>query len=117
LLEPYREFYQNLAKKEKSQYSEDNTSPYYKATLVRKDNSELNIVATPDNQVSLGAKDKDKKDKIPEHKDFENLALLAKKSGRSISFGEIKSPEFKARLMLACLKNDVKMKNIPNHYA
>lgn len=112
--EPYREFYQNLAKKEKSQYSEDNTSPYYKATLVRKDNSELNIVATPDNQVSLGAKDKDKKAKIPDNKDFENLALLAKKSGMSISFGEIKSPEFKARLMLACLENDVKMKNIPN---
>ena len=41
------------------------------------------------------------------------MALLAKKSGRSISFGEIKSPEFKARLMLACLENDVKMKNIP----
>jgi len=112
--EPYREFYQNLAKKEKSQYSEDESSPYYKATLVRKDNSELNIVATPDSQVSLGAKDKNKKDKIPDYEDFENLALLAKKQGKSITFGDIKTPEFKARLMLACLENDVKMKNIPN---
>ena len=112
--EPYREFYQNLAKKEKSQYSEDESSPYYKATLVRKDNSELNIVATPDSQVSLGAKDKNKKDKIPDYEDFENLALLAKKQGKSITFGDIKTLEFKARLMLACLENDVKMKNIPN---
>jgi len=111
--EPYRKFYQNFAKEEKSQYFEDKSSPYYKATLVRKDNSELNIVATPDNQVSLGAKDKDKKDKIPDYKDFENLALLAKKQGKSITFGDIKNHEFKARLMLACLENDVKMKNIP----
>ncbi|MBE6452477.1 MAG: hypothetical protein E7012_03190 [Alphaproteobacteria bacterium] len=113
--EPYRVFYQNIAKKENSQYSEDESSPYYRAKLVRKDNSELNIVATPNNQVSLGAKDKDKKAKIPDYKDFNNLALLAKKLGKSISFGNINSPEFKARLMLACMENNVKMTNIPNH--
>lgn len=111
---PYRQFYQNVAKQEKSQYSEDETSPYYKAKLTRKNGEELNIVATPENRISLGCKDKDKKPKIPDYKDFNDLALLAKKTGQKIIFGDIKSPEFKARLMLACLENDIEMNNLPD---
>ncbi len=111
---PYRQFYQNIAKQEKSQYSEDETSPYYKAKLTRKNGEELNIVATSENRISLGSKDKDKKPKIPDYKDFNDLALLAKKTGQKIIFGDIKSPEFKARLMLACLENNIEMSNLPD---
>lgn len=112
--EPYRKFYKNVAKQENSTYSEDENSPYYNATLTRKNGEELNIVATPENRISLGSKDKDKKPKIPDYKDFNDLALLAKKTGQKIIFGNIKSPEFKARLMLACLENGIEMNNLPN---
>ena len=112
--EPYRKFYKDIAKQENSQYSEDENSPHYKATLTRKNGEELNIVATSENKICLSSKDKNKKPKVPDYKDFNDLALLAKKNGRKITFGDIKSSEFKARLMIACLENDIEMNNLPN---
>lgn len=112
--EPWRKFYKNVAKLEKAKYIEDENDPNYKATLQRKNGEEVNIVATPQNQVSLSGRDKDKNYKVPDYKDFNYLAVFAKKTGKQISFGSIKSPEFKARLLLACLENEVEMKNIPS---
>ena len=46
---------------------------------------------------------------------FKNLAEYAHNQGKKISFGNIKTPEFKARLMIACMehKPPVEMKNAP----
>ena len=112
--EPYRKFYQAVAAKEHSQYHEDTQSPNFSAGLKRQNGEELNITATADNQISLQAKDKDQKPKIPDYKDFDDLVKLAKSQGQTISLGNIKSPEFKARLILACLENNVAIENMPD---
>ena len=112
--EPYRKFYQAVAAKEHSQYHEDTQSPNFSAGLKRQNGEELNITATADNQISLQAKDKDQKPKIPDYKDFDDLVKLAKSQGQTISLGNIKSPEFKARLILACLENNVAVENMPD---
>lgn len=111
--EPWRKFYQKAAVKENAVYSEDKDSAYYKATLSRTNGEKLEITATPQHKVSLGAKDKDGKSKVPSYEDFNNLVLAAKAQGGRISFGKIKTPEFRARLMLACLENDVDIKTLP----
>ena len=112
--EPYRKYYQTLSKQEKSLYEEDEQSPNYKATLKRTNGEELNIEATPSNQITLGAKDKNHLPKIPDYEDFNNLVKLAKQQNKTITFGKIKNAEYKARLIIACLENNVKIKNLPD---
>ena len=112
--EPYRKYYQTLSKQEKSHYEEDEQSPNYKATLKRTNGEELNIEATPSNQITLGAKDKNHLPKIPDYEDFNNLVKLAKQQNKTITFGKIKNAEYKARLIIACLENNVKIENLPD---
>lgn len=111
--EPWRKFYQKAAAKENAVYSEDKDSAHYKATFSRTNGEKLEITATPQHKVSLGAKDKDGNSKVPSYEDFNNLVLAAKEQGGRISFGKIKTPEFRARLMLACLENNVDIKTLP----
>lgn len=111
--EPWRAFYQREAAKEKAEYQEDMEAENYKAALLRTNGEKLEITATPQHHVSLTAKDKDNKSKVPDYADFNKLVLAAKEQGKTISFGNIKSPEFKARLMLACLENNVGIKTLP----
>ncbi len=111
--QPWRKFYQREAAKEKATYQEDKDSAYYKASLLRTNGEKLEITATPQHHVTLAAKDKDDKHKIPNYEDFNKLVLAAKEQGKTITFGNIKSPEFKARLLLACLENNVDIKTLP----
>ena len=112
--EVYRKFYKKQAAKEKSRYEENEQSRNYEGKLIRKSGEELSITATPDSHVSLAAKDKNNKAKIPDYEDFNDLVRLAAQEGKKISFGNIKTPEYKARLLLACLENNVEIKKLPD---
>ena len=82
--------------------------------MKRTNGEELNIEATPSNQITLGAKDKNHLPKIPDYEDFNNLVKLAKQQNKTITFGKIKNAEYKARLIIACLENNVKIENLPD---
>lgn len=51
--------------------------------------------------------------KIPDDRFFDQSIVQAMKSGPDIEFGDIKSPEFKAKLMAACYRNGANMLNAP----
>ena len=54
------------------------------------------------------------KNKVPDYKDFDDLVKFAKQQNKKITFGDIKSEEFRARLLLACLENDINIKELPD---
>ena len=62
----------------------------------------------------MTAQNKNGKSKIPNYEDFNKLALYAKEQGQTVSFGNIKSEEFKARLLLACMENNVAIVKMPH---
>lgn len=50
----------------------------------------------------------------PSNEVFDGIVAMAKKNGNQITFGNIKSDEFKARLLLACLKDsEIEIINAP----
>ena len=110
----YRTYYRNIAKREKSKYIEDKKAENFSAALVRENGDRLEINASADNHVSLGAKDQKKNIKLPDYKDFDDLVKLFKSQGKIISFGNIRTPEYKARLMLACIKAKADVENMPD---
>ena len=112
--EPYRTYYQNIAKRDKSKYLEDKKAENFSATLVRENGDRLEINASADNHVSLGAKDQKKNAKIPDYKDFDDLVKLLKSQGKTVSLGDIRTPEYKARLVLSCLKAKVEVEPMPD---
>lgn len=93
---------------------EDRSSRNFSATIKTPDGKKTSIVASSSNNVSLSAEKSDGTPDVPDQKVFDQLAKKALRNGQEINFGDIESPEFKARLMLACLKNNVEMKNYPN---
>ena len=111
---PYRRFYQQKAKQEGSVYTEDTANPDFNATLERANGEELSITATKDNHASLSAKSASKQSKIPDYADFDDLVKFAVAQGKNIRFGNIKTPEYKARLLLACLANQINAKDFPS---
>lgn len=54
------------------------------------------------------------KGKTPDEKYFQKAVELAMKDGTAIEFGEIKSAEFKAKLLAACIKSGAAMVNMPD---
>ena len=102
-----RRYYQNLAAKENAHYEEDTNATCYKASLSKTNGEKINIISSAKNNVDLSAQNAKGESKIPDYEDFKNLVLYAKQQGQIISFGNIKSDEFKARLWLACLENGV----------
>ena len=99
--EPWREYYQGVAAREKSVYSEDEKSPYFKAEIARSNGEKLQITATPQLNVSLNAKDKDDKNKVPDYKDFDDEAnsILASLNINALRW--VKSSEIE-RISMMC---------------
>lgn len=110
---PLRQFYKDVAQKENEEYAEDEKSTEFHAVLKRQNGDNLHIYSKNTQNVDLQLEGKNGKKKIPEYSDFNNLVLYAKQKGQKISFGSIKSHEFRARLYLACLENKVEVKNTP----
>ena len=99
-----REIFQPSAAKQKAEYKEDIKAPEYHAEITHANGSIDKIVAKSANNITLSAKDKDGKPKVPNMQRFRDIVALAQKQGSVIEFGDIKSPDFKARLMLACVE-------------
>ena len=111
----WREFAQKLAQKMSWQYEEDERETNFKAKLKAGDGSYTYVNASSKNDVSLSAKDKDGNPKIPDMQVFNELVAKTQKDNGVISFGDIKTPEFKARLLIACMSANppVKTENAP----
>ena len=99
-----REIFQPSAAKQKAEYKEDIKATEYHAEIKHKNGSIDTIVAKSANNITLSAKDKDGKPKVPNMQRFRDIVALAQKQGSVIEFGDIKSPDFKALLMLACME-------------
>ena len=84
-------------------YEEDEKETNFSVVLKASDGARTFINASSENNVSLSAKDKDGNEKIPDMKVFKELVKKAQKENRSISFGDIRDPEFKARLLIAAM--------------
>lgn len=112
---PYRAFYKIVAAKEGSKYIEDRYNPNFVASLERQNGDKLNIQANCKDKISIGMEDKEGNPKIPEYKDFSNIVKLAQKEEAEINFSDKSSPEFNARLLLACLESEprINMTNQP----
>lgn len=79
-------------------------------TAREKGDFETQIIYHKHNHITVKGKD----GKVPENDVFDGIIATAKKGSKQISFGKIKSDEFKARLMLACLiEPEIKMINAP----
>ena len=109
---PWREFAQNIAKKMDWEYEEDEKRTNYSAILKAKDGTKTFVNASSENNVSLSAKDKDGKSKIPDAAVFKELVAKAKKDNQTIAFGNIKSAEFKARLLVAAMASNPPVKTV-----
>ena len=99
-----REIFQPSAEQQKAEYKEDIKAPDYRAEIKHANGSIDKIVAKSATNITLSAKDKDGKPKVPNMQRFRDIVALAQKQGSVIEFGDIKSPDFKARLMLACME-------------
>ncbi len=106
----WREFANKVAQKLEGKMEEDVSSKNFEAKITAAETTTY-VKATAKDRVAIGAQRSDGSPTIPEQKVFDELAIKSKDDG--INFGNIQSPEFKARLMIACLKNDVKMTGQP----
>ena len=100
----WREIFQPSAEKQHAEYKEDIKAPEYRAEIKHANGNVDKIVATSANNVSLSAKDKDGNPKMPNMQRFRDIVAYAQKQDTVIEFGNIKSADFKARLMLACME-------------
>lgn len=103
---PWRDFAQNLAQKMSWEYEEDEKETNFKAKLKASDGACTYINASSKNDVSLSAKDKDGKLTVPDMQTFNELVSKIQKDGGLVNFGDIKTPEFKARLLIACMSTN-----------
>lgn len=102
--EPLRKFYTQSATDKGLQYVENVASKNFQAQLKNNDGSVTNIEASNLNTVALSAVDKDGKSKVPNQEIFDDQVKYARKNNlTAIKIGNIKTPEFKARLVLACM--------------
>ena len=84
---------------------------FYKSEKDKNDrNFEAEISYNGPNNLTLTSQ----KGKTPDEKYFQKAVELAMKEGTAIEFGEIKSAEFKAKLLAACIKSGAEMVNMPD---
>ena len=100
----WRGFAKKLAQQMSWEYEEDKNKTIFRAKLKANDGSSTFICASSQNDVSLSAKNSDGTPKVPDLAVFKELVAKAQQSNQPISFGNIKSPEFKARLLIACME-------------
>ena len=111
----FRAIFKASAAKEGLVYKENLQSPTYSATITHSDGLVDHINAANAQQINLSAKDKDGNSTSPSMQRFEDIAAYAHSKDIAVNFGDIKTADFKAKLMLACLTHEppVKMSNAP----
>lgn len=103
------------ARAEHLEYNEESRKQGFKAELKAADGSKTTIEANNSQQISLMAHNEKGEKVVPPFRRFMDIVSYAQLRHSSVSFGEIKTPEFKASLMIACLKAQppVRMKGAP----
>jgi len=99
-------------------YDEDSNSPAYSVYLSRQKNGETisttHITINNTHSITMSATNSLGEKVVPEQDRFDDIAKLALQRKSPISFGDISSPEYAARLYLACLKYGVTATNAPD---
>lgn len=108
--EPLRTFFSKVAKDEGSEYIEDEKAAHFEAQIKKPDGSFTKFEATGAKDISISAADAEGKPKTPDMKYFKDTVDYIRSQNSFVTFGNIKNPEFKARLLLACLQSDPLMK-------
>lgn len=109
----WSEFSHKVATKLNGQVAEENTQAQKFVAKIEHPQGSVSITATSTNRVSIGAKDPQGKSTVPDLKVFQELAQKALNEDSDINFGNIKTPEFKARLLIACMEKGVKTNGEP----
>ncbi len=124
----YREFFHTAAEKDKLKYQEDEEASNYTVDLIRytnPDNSNdeekkvantTHISINRDNSVVMTATKADGSPTVPDQQRFNDLAKLASQQHQPINFGNITTPEYAARLYLACISHNppIQMNGAPD---
>jgi len=111
-----REFYKNVAERDGDTYKENIKSQNYMARIKRSDGSTLEIEANNEYNIALGRTKTTDGDITPTLKDMRDLVRYAQQKKSGMSFDKDNTPEFNARLLIACLEAGFKpyqMKNQP----
>jgi hypothetical protein len=110
-----REFYQNVAARDGDTYKENIKSQNYGARIKRTDGSPLEIEANNEYNIALGRTKTHDGDNTPTIQDMRDLVKLAQQKHSGMNFSPDNTPEFNARLLIACLEAHPKiaMKNQP----
>lgn len=101
-----REVFEPSARKEGSVYKEDIKANNYVAKITHKDGSVDHISASSATNLSLSGTDKDGNSRVPDMQRFRDIAEYTHRKNTFVNFGDIKTPEFKAKLMLACMEHE-----------
>lgn len=113
---PLRFFYMRAAADKGLYYAENSAAKNFQAQLKADDGSVTNIEASAISNISLSAVDQNGTKQVPEQKHFDDLVKFARQNNMpSIRLADIKTPEFRARMVLACLNANPPMKivNMP----
>lgn len=102
-------FFKAAAEKRQAEYTRNEESDHYQAQIKEQNGITTNIEATSLYNLSASAMDKDGKPCVPEMETFRDMVALARSNNSIIEFGDIKTPDFKAKLMLACLEAEPPM--------
>ncbi len=103
-------FFKTAAEKRQAEYLRNEESDHFQAQIKETNGIVTNIEATSLFNLSASAVDKDGKRQVPEMETFRDMVALARSNNSIIEFGDIKTPDFKAKLLLACLEAEPEMK-------
>lgn len=110
----YRAYFKLVAKKNYLEYNEDENSPIYKVSLKEQSGAATHISINNSRNIIMKATDTNGQPKVPDYDRFDDIVRMTKEQGCNvINFGNISSNEYRARLYLACLKANMRMKNAP----
>lgn len=112
----YREFFKKHFHEHDFTYTEDEDAPNFNITLKNHNNEKetVNISIDGDHNIRMTAQKPDGSKIVPPQNYFEKIVLLSKKQNHRIAFGNITTPEYAARLYLACQKFNVPISNAPD---
>lgn len=97
----YEEFLKDFADEHNLTYTRDEENPDFKISL-KADENTTHIQIDHGRNLTMTAKDNNNETVVPDQQMFDAIAELAHKQGNSITFGNIETPEYAARLYLAC---------------
>lgn len=100
---PLRDHFSAAVAKDGSHYAENTEAKNYQAQLRETDGTVTNIEASSPKHIAMSAVNKNGQVITPDLKKFRDIVQYARKNKMAIELGSIKTAEYRARLVLACL--------------